>query len=1279
LVALPLRAQITAADDSYSTEPATALNVDDDDGVLANDSGGDDDDYTAVLVAGPANGALVLDRDGGFFYLPNLGFTGNDSFRYQVRDDDTTSNVATVTIGVSSASNNSRPVAVDDSYSAAEGTQLDVGAANGVLANDSDTEPGPLTAVLVDEPHDGSLTLNGDGSFRYMPEGDFTGNDEFRYRVRDVGGEMSAPARVRIAVNATNEAPVAAADSYSTNEGQTLNVGARNGVLDNDTDGDRDGLTAFLVSGPASGTLTLEPNGGFSFAPAAGFAGTVTFSYEAGDGTVRSNTAAVTITVNAVNGPPTSQADSYTTDEGQTLNVGAGDGVLANDTDPNGDALTAFLASGPSSGTLTLQPNGAFGFAPAAGFTGTATFTYEAGDGALRSSAATVTITVNAVNDPPRSQADSYTTAEDTALSVPAAAGVLANDTDPDGGTTLTAALARTVTNGSLTLRADGSFTYMPAANFSGTTTFTYQARDGSAASETVTVTITVTAANDAPFVSNSPPTTASEGVTYRYTLAATDPDGDPLEITAPTLPSWLRFSAPATVTGTPAESDVGTHDVTMQVTDGIAAAVVSRFQISVQAVDNPPTIAAIPAQTVSEGAAFDLDLATFVTDLDTPAAELRYAATDGLPPGMTLNAAGRLGGTPTLGSSVGEHTVRFTVADATSRVPAQVTLTVIAAGHVDLAVTLSVAPTPVELEAPVTWTVAIANRAGNVGAPGTTLEASFSGDVPFRFDAPATPGCTATPSVNHTQLSCTLGAIDAGATTTITLTGRGSFAGDVFGHAAVAVTGAAIDEVSGNDAATASLSVAQQVSRAPEQRIEGIAARAVAAADFDGDGFDDLAVATASAQGLVLLANVSDPANPARRMLATTPQALGGEALGTDLAVVDLDRDGDLDVVLAAAAGAPDRAFLASNGAFTSTELGAAASDSRAVAAADVNGDGFVDLVFGSPGGSPLLFNSGSGGAFTKGPQIGAGDARDVLLVDLLGDSLPELVLANADGDAAVYANSGGVFTLARTLATGPTSAVASGDFNADGRSDLVFGRATAAPPGVPSTLVWLNGAEPFLSDELGAAETSGLLVRDFNVDGRADVLASSSTGQRIFSNAGAANGTFVLHPQQLATPGARGVAAGRFSSDERVDLAVAGDGIAVFVNDGSGNFGSGDSTPPTLALRGEPTLNIVIDSVFVDPGATAMDAVDGDLSSRIVVSGTVNTTVLGTYTITYAVSDLSGNAATPVTRTVNIQAQPDATDGGGGAIGELVLTLLLAAWLARSRTARCRYYGFG
>jgi hypothetical protein len=339
---------------------------------------------------------------------------------------------------------------------------------------------------------------------------------------------------------------------------------------------------------------------------------------------------------------------------------------------------------------------------------------------------------------------------------------------------------------------------------------------------------------------------------------------------------------------------------------------------------------------------------------------------------------------------------------------------------------------------------------------------------------------------------------------------------------------------------------------------------------------------------------------------------------------------------------------------------------------------------VFAGSGTSTVLLNTGSGAVFTPGAGIGPHDARDVLLVDLSGDTLPELVLANAGGGAAVYRNAGGALTLEATLATGATSAVSAGDFNADTRADLVFAResatsATTPPvPAAPSALVWLNtsgaGGQFFVSDELGAAATAALLVRDFDVDTRSDVLALNGNGVRIFTNAGAANGTFALHPQQVATPGARGAAAGKFNNDDRVDLAVVGDNdVTIFVNDGAANFGEPDSNAPVIQLRGDATVNIIIDAPYSDAGATATDKEDGDITSRIVVTNPVNNTLLGTYTVTYAVSDLAGNPAAPVTRTVNVQPQPAATDGGGGgAFGlETLLALLtacaLAAWRRR------------
>jgi VCBS repeat-containing protein len=1079
------------------------------------------------------------------------------------------------------------------------------------------------------------------------------------------------------AVLATTHAfaqPIARDDSYSTPAGTPLSI-ADPGVLTNDSAAAGGGLDASVVTNPSSGILFFAAGGGFYYIPGGNFTGNDTFTYQAREaGTTLSNVATVTITVVAPNVPPVAADDAYTTNEGQPLNVNASNGVLANDTDANSNPLTAVLVAGAASGTLALQTNGSFEYTPAAGFAGPVTFTYQANDGTASSNTATVTIIVNAVDDPPVAQADSYTTAEDTALSV-AAPGVLGNDSDPEGAP-LTAELMRNATNGVLQLRTDGSFTFAPDPNFNGSTTFTYRAGDGATQSGATTVTIAVTAVNDPPYQTNAPPLTVDEGVTYRFTLTAADDDKTTPTITAPTLPSWLTFTPPATISGTPGEADVGVHAVAMSITDGIAPAVPVQFQITVQNVDSPPAIAAIPEQTTTEGTPVDIDLAPYVTDSDTPATSLIYAATGVLPPGLALSAAGRLSGTPEPGASVGTHTVRFTVSDGKNPpVAGQLRVVVLPAGRVDLAVTMSASPNPVTLETPTTWTVTVTNRAPQVQAPGATLDVTFAGEVPFRFDAPSpTSGCTLAPNGDQNRFTCTLGPLAGGASTTILLTGRGSFAGDVFAQGTVKVTGGALDDTPGNDIGVASLSIAQSVAGVPAQRIALAGGRAIAAGDFNADGFDDLAVATASAQGVVVFTNVPDATNPGRRTFATPPQALGGEALTNDIAIADLDRDGDLDIVTAAGNGAPNRAFINSSGTFASASLGLATAESRAVAVGDVNGDAFVDLVFAGQGTTTVLLGTGSGPTFTPGSSVGPHDALGVLLVNLFGDALPELVLASGDPDgAAVYRNTGGAFTLETRLTTGPTSAVSTGDFNSDGRADLVFSRDTARLPTVPSALVWLNtsGSQMFVSDELGAATATRVLVRDFNLDKRSDVLALNGYGARIFTNAGAANGTFALHPRQLATPGARGVAAGKFSNDDRVDVAVVGESVSVFINDGSGNFGEQDANAPVIQLRGDTTVNLVIDSPYSDAGATATDNEDGDLTSRIVVTNPVNTTLLGTYTVTYNVSDLSGNAAKPVTRTVNVQPQAATLEGGGGGAAglEMLITLLLVAVFAMPR----------
>ena len=189
-----------------------------------------------------------------------------------------------------------------------------------------------------------------------------------------------------------------------------------------------------------------------------------------------------------VNSPPAAQADSFATDEDTQLTVNA-PGVLANDTDPNNDPLSAVEVSDPANGTMTLDPDGSFAYTPNAGFSGTDTFTYRANDGAADSNTATVTITVNPGNDPPAANDDAYTLAKGNTLTVPAASGVLANDSDPNGDR-LTARLVTGPSVGTLTLNLDGSFAYTkPKRGFNGVT-FVYEASDGNGGLDRATVTI---------------------------------------------------------------------------------------------------------------------------------------------------------------------------------------------------------------------------------------------------------------------------------------------------------------------------------------------------------------------------------------------------------------------------------------------------------------------------------------------------------------------------------------------------------------------------------------------------------------------------------------------------------------------------------------------------------------------------------------------------------------------------------------------------------------------
>ena len=197
-------------------------------------------------------------------------------------------------------------------------------------------------------------------------------------------------------------------------------------------------------------------------------------------------------TNSAPNNAPVAVDDNYSTDQDAPLTIAA-PGVLNNDTDADGDSLTAAKVSDPANGTLTLNADGSFTYTPNAGFSGGDSFTYTADDCPSSSNVATVTITVNAApNAAPVAVDDSYSTDVNTPLTV-ADPGVLTNDTDADLDL-LTAVKVTDPAHGAVTLNAEGGFTYTPTTDYYGSDSFTYKANDGTTDSNVATVTIDVQA-----------------------------------------------------------------------------------------------------------------------------------------------------------------------------------------------------------------------------------------------------------------------------------------------------------------------------------------------------------------------------------------------------------------------------------------------------------------------------------------------------------------------------------------------------------------------------------------------------------------------------------------------------------------------------------------------------------------------------------------------------------------------------------------------------------------
>jgi VCBS repeat-containing protein len=284
------------------------------------------------------------------------------------------------------------------------------------------------------------------------------------------------------------------------------------------------------VTQGAHGSVSINPNKTITYTPAAGYNGPDAFTYTVSDGNGGTATASVSVSVGGINDAPVANPDAATLAEDTQTTLS----VLANDSDPDGDALLVASVIQGAHGSVTINPNRTVTYTPAANYSGGDSFTYTASDGNGGTATATVSVTITPVNDAPVAVNDTATTVAEVAVVIP----VLDNDADVDGPS-LTLLSVTQPANGTVTVNASQTITYTPPATFRGATSFTYTVTDSAGGTATATVNVTV----------NAPPRVATNlQVLYELeegsgtTVTDTSGVGTPLNLTigSASAVSWI-------------------------------------------------------------------------------------------------------------------------------------------------------------------------------------------------------------------------------------------------------------------------------------------------------------------------------------------------------------------------------------------------------------------------------------------------------------------------------------------------------------------------------------------------------------------------------------------------------------------------------------------------------------------------------------------------------------------------------------------------------------------
>ena len=529
----------TADDTNVTATEGQTLDID-----VSSLIGDPDGDSLTVLPGdtAPANGSVTISGT-TISYTPSVPGPATDSFTYKVNDGTVDSQQATIDVSITEVND---PPVVEDPVTA-EFSEDDPDAPVDLLAGASDPENDTLSVtdvslvsgddsgIVIDEANN-ELDVT-PGAYNSLADGE-SETIIYSYNVDDGGGN-SVSQSATVTINGANDAPTAGPQNVTTPENESVEIDVSN--LIGDPDGDSLNVMLGAVT-PTNGTVTLSGTT-FTYTPSVAGPASDSFTYKANDGTVDSEEATISVTIEEFNDPPV--VEGPVTADFSEDDPDAPVDLLAGASDPENDTLSVTdvsLVSGDDSGIVIDEANNELDVTPgaynslAAGESETIIYSYNVDDGGGNSVSQSATITINGANDAPTAGPQNVTTPENESVEIDVSNLI----GDPDGDSLNVMLGSVTPTNGTVTLSGT-TFTYTPSVAGPASDSFTYKANDGTVDSEEATISVTIEEFNDPPVVEGPVTADFSEDdpdAPVDLLAGASDPENDTLSVTDVSLVS---------------------------------------------------------------------------------------------------------------------------------------------------------------------------------------------------------------------------------------------------------------------------------------------------------------------------------------------------------------------------------------------------------------------------------------------------------------------------------------------------------------------------------------------------------------------------------------------------------------------------------------------------------------------------------------------------------------------------------------------------------------------